>query len=253
MSNIQIKRYNGNTTTWENLYPITYGQNIISTNGNTPLLDSNGKLNAVYLPNAIFDSLYFNGDINGVLQDEQLQEATLTDLASHAYFSITNRDVKGVYYVATNQTTVTASATSTAGAYQSGGGLRYFKSYFASREEGLSTGGSSVVLETGDWIVVTKIEGGNGSIISAPIEITFAVVNNTYELAATNAPGIVTLSNQTVWANLAGNNVITDARLKALADGQFQPQLNSLADRVRVYYDGTPTGMVTNDLWFDAV
>ena len=253
MSKIQIKRYNAGTSTWENQFPVTTGQNVISNSGNIPLLDNNDKINTYYLPNAIFDSLYFAGDINGALQDEQLQTASLADLASHAYLFITGRQVAGVYYVALNQTTITASATSTAGAYQSGGGLRYFKTYFGGREEGNSPEGSSEVLEAGDWIVVTKIAGGSGAIVSDPIEITFGVVNNTYEVAGTNTFGITRLSNQTVWANLAGNNVVTDAKLKELADGQFQPQLNSLAGRVRVYYDGTPTGMVTNDLWFDAV
>lgn len=32
-----------------------------------------------------------------------------------------------------------------------------------------------------------------------------------------------------------------------------QTQLNTLSSRVRVYYDGTPSGMVTDDIWFDAV
>ena len=187
MSNIQIKRYNAGTSTWENQYPITYGQNIISTNSNTPLLDVNGKLNSVYLPSAVFDSLYFAGDMNGALQNEQLVEASLADLASYAYLFITGREVLGVYFVAINQTTVTASATATAGAYQSGGGLRYFKTYFGGREEGNSPEGSSEVLEAGDWIVVTKIAGGNGSTIGGAIEITFAVVNNTYEVAGTQS------------------------------------------------------------------
>lgn len=33
----------------------------------------------------------------------------------------------------------------------------------------------------------------------------------------------------------------------------IQTQLNGLAGRVRVYYDGTPSGMVADDIWFDAV
>jgi hypothetical protein len=33
----------------------------------------------------------------------------------------------------------------------------------------------------------------------------------------------------------------------------IQTQLNTLSSRVRVYYDGTPTGMVGDDIWFDVV
>jgi hypothetical protein len=253
MANIQIKRYNVSSQQWENQYPITYGQNVISTNSNTPLLDVNGKLNSVYLPNAVFDSLYFNGDINGALQDEQLQTASLADLASHAYAFVTGREVLGVYYVALNQTTITASATATAGAYQSGGGLRYFKTYFGGREEGNSPEGSSEVLEAGDWIVVTKIAGGNGSTIGGAIEITFGVVNNTYEVAGTNTFGITRLSSQTNFGSLSGTNVITEGVFQGLINSFVQPQINTLSSRVRVFYDGTPTGMTTNDLWFDVV
>jgi hypothetical protein len=130
----------------------------------------------------------------------------------------------------------------------------YITTQFKNKEE-TTPAGSTIdtvsFLEKGDWFVITNVTGSGTQ--ASPYLVSFATVNNTYELATEFIHGIVKLSNQNVWANLSGNNVVTDFRLKSLVDGQFQPQLNTLANRVRVFYDGTPTGMVTDDLWFDAV
>jgi len=250
MSNIQIKRYNGTTTTWESLFPNTKAQNILNNAGTESVFDANNKLKTAYLPDAIFDSLEFfsvvgqNSDLRNLVVDAY--EAT------RPLYTTEPRNIKGLYWVASANITLTAPA----------GSISYNDPFspldptfvvaiLLPSEEGKTTDNTSVTIETGDWVVITKVTGDGSN--NNPFAVTFAVVNNTYELAGTSNTGIVTLSSQTVWANLAGNNVVTDARLKALADGQFQPQLNTLADRVQVFYDGTPSGMVTDDLWFDAV
>ena len=48
------KRWNGSTSTWDVVYPITLGQNIYGsgTNASTPLLDNNDQINSVFLPTA---------------------------------------------------------------------------------------------------------------------------------------------------------------------------------------------------------
>lgn len=238
MSNIQIKRYNGGTSTWDNIFPTTKAQNIKNSDNTESVFDANDKIRPGYLPNIIFDNLQFYGTLSA--------NTDLRQLGFDTYNASTGRNVKGLYWVAS--TTIVLSGgqvvnyTTPYSAWVSGG-------LNPSEEGNYSQTGTTI--EVGDWIVITGFTGDGSS--GSPFSFTFAVVNNTYELAGTSNPGIVTLSSQTVWADLAGNNVVTDARLKALADAQFQPQLNALEDRVQVFYDGTPSGMVTNDLWFDAI
>jgi hypothetical protein len=240
MSKIQIKRYNAGTSTWENQFPITKAQHIVATSdGTTTVFDANDKLKVNFLPNAVFDSLQFYGTLSA--------STDLRQLGFDAYNDVSNtRTVKGLYWVASSNISLSGGQSTNLpypyNAWVSGG--------LNPSEEGNSSN-TGTTIETGDWIVITGLTGDGTQ--ATPFSFTFAVVNNTYELAGTFNNGIVTLSSQTVWSSLAGNNVITDAKLKELTDAQFQPQLNTLAGRVEVFYDGTPSGMKTNDLWFDAV
>lgn len=177
-------------------YPKTTAQKVFNASGNISIFDSNDKIKTTYLPDAVFDSLYFDGTIQSALQDEQLDTATLADIASYAFNDNVpaNRDRKGFYYVASNTTTLTASGTAAQGGYTGAG---WFKTYFAGREEGLIPGGAGVVLEVGDWVVITLVEGGNGATSGTAREVTFSVVNNTYALMTgangsnAGAPGLV--------------------------------------------------------------
>jgi hypothetical protein len=249
MSKIQIKRYNGSTTTWENQFPITKAQNILKEDGTASIFDANDRVRIEHLPSAVFDSLYFFvtvGEEGSSLGTNLDVNQFFVNAINHA--AVNNRSVKGYYFIAAYKSRL--ERYNNPSQVQSGEWIH--QTFFQPDEERPFNGSIPyIILEPGDWFIITNVSG-DGTQFN-PYMVTFAVVNNTYELAATNAPGIVTLSNQTVWANLAGNNVVTDAKLKELVDGQFQPQLNTLADRVRVFYDGTPTGMVTDDIWFDAV
>jgi hypothetical protein len=249
MSNIQIKRYNGTTTTWESLFPNTKAQNILNNAGTASVFDANDRVRIEHLPSAVFDSLYFFTTVGEEGNDGQFNinvNQFFVNAINHA--AVNNRSVKGYYFIATYRSRIERYN----GPSQVQSGEWIANTFFQPDEERPFSGSIPyIILEPGDWFIITNVTG-NGTQLN-PYVLTFAVVNNTYELAATNAPGIVTLSNQTVWANLSGNKVITDERLKALVDGQFQPQINTLADRVQVFYDGTPSGMVTDDLWFDAV
>jgi hypothetical protein len=240
MSKIQIKRYNGGTSTWENQFPITKAQHLVATSdGTTTIFDANDKLKPAYLPNVIFDSLSFYGTLSA--------NTDLRQLGFDAYNAISNtRTVKGLYWVASSNISLSGGqAISVSGPYSA-----WVSAGLLPSEEGNSTN-TGTTIETGDWIVITGLTGDGTQ--ETPFSFTFAVVNNTYELATYYSPGIVTLSSQTLWADLAGNNVVTDAKLKELVDEHFQPQLDKLEDRVRVFYDDTPIGMVTDDLWFDVV
>jgi hypothetical protein len=70
-----------------------------------------------------------------------------------------------------------------------------------------------ITLETGDILIVSNY-------FSNPPTHTysFAVLNNTYGAATSSSPGIVTLSSQNTYANLSGNNVVTDGVLKTVID-----------------------------------
>jgi hypothetical protein len=308
MSKIQIKRYNGGTSTWENQFPITKAQHLVATSdGTTTVFDENDKLKVNFLPNAVFDSLYFFNFGTGQLIQEfsdAHKNARSMNRSSLGYYWIVNATsgqtlsapsgaatfmqwyafgnvavsgsenltltntsnlAVGMIIIGTGipeNTTIVSITNSTTivmsnSATQNGDGNYLEIGYMVStrivpgEEKDNSFQPTSVTVERGDWYIITKIVGVGS--VASPFVVSFATVNNTYELASTTVDGITRLSSQTVWSSLAGNNVITDERLKALADGQFQPQINTLADRVQVFYDGTPTGMVTDDLWFDAV
>lgn len=212
MSKIQIKRYNGSTTSWENQFPVTKAQHIVATNGTSAIFDGNDKINIAYLPDAVFDSLYFFNTIGANVDIRELGVLAVQNAAS------LGRSAIGYYWVAS---AMSVSAGSGTGAAQYGSPLVYATtSGFNPVEEVQTTGhsGLGVTMETGDWIVLRAISGAGT--VGSPYIFTFAAVNNTYELATTGVNGIVKLSSQTVYADLAGNNVITDARLKALIDSQ---------------------------------
>jgi hypothetical protein len=293
MSKIQIKRYNAGTSTWESQFPITKAQHLVATSdGTTTIFDENDKLKINYLPNDVFDNLRFTATLAG---SNTLRSLAIGSLNTANVF---NRSPIGIYWVASSGATITNNFTAVSTTQS--GYTAWVKTYLTPSDNGLTytTSDRTETLEAGDWVVISRFEGAGTE--ADPYVVFFGVVENTYETATTDEFGIVRLSNQTVYANLAGNRVITDAGLKALIDSQnfantshthllaagatdvtataselnlldgelitttelnylagvtssVQTQLNDLSSRVRVYYDGTPTGMVTNDLWFDAV
>jgi hypothetical protein len=208
MSKIQIKRYNSGNSTWENQFPVTKAQNIVATDGTSAIFNGSDKINIAYLPDAVFDSLYFYGTVtSGPSTLASLADSARTNAAS------ISRSALGYYWVANGSAGLTANSTAT-----QIGSIYYITEFNPGDAGDYGSGVTGVSLEAGDWLVITKITGAGT--VGSPYTVIFGVVENTYEDAGTSTKGIVTLSSQTVWANLAGNNVITDARLKALIDGQ---------------------------------
>ena len=205
MPNIQIKRYTG--TVWENINPRTAAQNIFNAASDTAIFDSNDKIKPAYLPDAVFDSLYFYGTISAsTTQSTSLADSAITNAAS------LGRSALGYYWVASATTLGLILNTPTAVQI----GSIWYTTVAEPSEEGISAATGGVTLEIGDWVVITGISGAGTS--GSPYAVRFAVVNNTYALATTSVDGIVRLSSQTTYANLAGNNVVTDGRLKTLID-----------------------------------
>jgi hypothetical protein len=197
-----IKRWNG--TAFVEEYPKTKAQLIVNNANNNTIFDTNDKIKPAFLPNSVFDSLYFFDAISVNQTLIQLTEAVYND------FSGSTRSLIGVYFVASASITITPVPTSTLV------DTIYYAGTFKSGEEGVATPTSAITLEPGDWIVLIDFSGTGTS--GNPFRGEWAVVNNTYENATTAIDGIVRLSSRTTYAALSGNNVVTEGVLKTVID-----------------------------------
>ena len=160
-----IKKYNGDD--WVNQSVKTTAADIYTSDTfTTSIFDSNTKIKPAYLPDSVFDSLFFYRVITGNGTLRSLVDDALRDQA------FAGRSVKGGYFVATSASTLTANSTSTQE------GIYYYVTSFGPGEEGVAEP-NSVTLEIGDWIIITDISGTGLS--GNPYNVVFAVVNNTYE------------------------------------------------------------------------
>jgi hypothetical protein len=201
-----IKRWDGSA--WQEEHPKTKAQ-LIFNNGNTEsIFDSNDTIRLNYLPDAVFDSLYFYGTVSSAPNNlYALADVAVTNAAS------ISRSPLGYYWVS-QSAGITANPTT---AVLHNG--KYWKTILNPSDEGTTgTGVTNSTLEAGDWIVITKIAGGDGSTSALAIEVTFGSIENTYELATTAADGIVRLSDATTYASLSGNHAITEGVLKTVID-----------------------------------
>jgi hypothetical protein len=167
-------------------------------------LDDQGKILVAQLPNSVFDSLYFFGVIT--------IDATLNTLANGAVLDAVskNRSPIGYYWVVT----ATSAVVSADSGVQIGTNF-YTQSAFVPAEEGNSISVASHTLEVGDWVVITGLSNEGTS--ASPYAVSFATVNNTYELASTTIDGIVRLSNTTTISSATtGSQVITQGVLGGL-------------------------------------
>jgi hypothetical protein len=98
-----IKRWNAGTTAWVEHYPKTVVNQLFNTAGTTTLFDSNNKLKPNYLPDSVFDSLYFFATTTS--GDTRARAA-----AAFANALTINRSSVGHYFVATAGLVLTASA-----------------------------------------------------------------------------------------------------------------------------------------------
>jgi len=197
-----IKRWDtSGTPAFVEVYPKTIHTMLYASDGTTTLFDS-GKLKPAYLPDSVFDSLYYFAAISA--------NTTLRALASAAYLDATSRKAKGYYWVVTAAATLTANATE-----ELVGSFYWITSFIAG--EGAPT--TTVTLEPGDWIIFDAVVSGDGA-TGTPFVVRFATVNNTYETATTGTKGIVKISDAATYASLDnGADVINeDVAYSLLAD-----------------------------------
>jgi hypothetical protein len=196
-----IKKWDSGTSTFSELYPKTKASMLYADDGTTTIFDTNTKIKLNYLPDAVFDSLYFYSAISGTTSLSALTQlikssATTNKRTPTGYYSIaaTSSLINGVIDI-----TNPSNATLISGSY-------YIGAIYAS-DEGTVAGAvddyvASTTLETGDWIVCQTFSGTGTA--GDPYVATFAVVENTYENATDSAPGIVkygSSSTQTTAAN----------------------------------------------------
>jgi hypothetical protein len=205
-----IKRWNG--TAFVEEFPKTKAQLVFNNGNTTSVFDSNDKIKPTFLPDSVFDSLIFYSGTTGNVQTAQTREI-LAGRLLNAYDEAVGRSVVGFYFVITAGGTI-SDVTGIVGFED----VRYVTLRFRPTDAGSNTtpSASSGVLEVGDWFVIEGVTGSGT--VGSPFIFTVSVVNNAYELATTAIDGIVRLSSQSIYANLSGNNVVTDGRLKTLID-----------------------------------
>jgi hypothetical protein len=190
-----------------------------------------GKILVNQLPDAIFDSLYFYGTVGGDSNLSVLAEDARDNAAS------IGRNFLGYYWVATEP--VEYSGNTTPQVFNS----NYYITSFNPAEEGISGTSGTLFLETGDWMVITKITGEGTS--ANPYVVTFAAVNNTYEDATTAIKGITQLSDAANYSQLGGNDVVTETVLKNVVDEQ-KVFVDNIVDGTQTLTDTRITNSATN-------
>lgn len=201
--NITLKRNNG--TDYDTLYPRTIPSQVVG------LLDGGGKIDYSLLPTYVVGGMKFynTADLSAGTSGSPIELSTLwSSLVNYANQSTAAQQF-GAYIIVTatgwvkDSNSVTGSVAGYSFMTPNGTGL--------GEEEDNST---PYQLEKGDWIV---LRGLFNPATNAYV-YTFAVINNTYQDATASAKGIVTLSNQTAYASLSGNDVVTEGVLKTVID-----------------------------------
>jgi hypothetical protein len=308
---------------WAEQYPKTVAQKIFDNAGTTSIFDINDRIKVAYLPNAVFDSLYFYQGVTLPSSTKPLAAAAIANA-----LNVTSRSSLGYYWVVTTAGNLTASSTAsletlytktctlTNGAATittadtsdlrvgmivngsniptnstitainsngtqftisnnvtpSGGSFSLTFSYNIStfitggEERQVDSTVETVGLEVGDWFIVSRLSGVGS--IASPFIVTFAPVNNTYELmtgatnSANGAPGLVPtplIANELQF--LRGNGTwatptnTTYAVSTANGDDIYKEKINltgsdSSTDTVQIAVNATSlrtfTGLTTN-------
>lgn len=186
-----IRKYSGST--WEEQYPKTT-QDMIYDSGSTStsIFDGNKKLKVDYLPDAVFDSLYFRAAISAAASNSVLADyfqGAVEHAVNNRNGNLTNGAIsvplglEGYYFVISTAGTISQLVSpSSQQASTSGQDFNsfYFRWNFSHGDSDANTSAtSSGALEVGDWIIAQTVTGTGTS--GDPITITFGVVSNTYE------------------------------------------------------------------------
>lgn len=189
---------------FDELYPKTKASELYASDGTTSIFDANTKIKAAYLPDLVFGGLKFQHTIASSQVDQN------SEIAAEIESVVSSYGIEGAigsYWIASDtQTWYDASS------YQNGGGSNdYAWSIHAPNEED-DAGGTGVLAEAGDWIVITKIVLNSGN----DYDVTLGIVNNTYQSATTSSRGVVKLGSNTAQTATANAVSSTTGRTYAI-------------------------------------
>jgi hypothetical protein len=209
-----IKKWSGSV--WENQAPKTTAAQLFTDNTfGTSIFDGNTKLKVNYLPDSVFDSLFFQGTTTGNVGAAGAREALANTLHTARLNSVSlNRSFVGSYFVISAGGTISA-VTGIQTTIPTG---FYYTLTFSNTDGTATSSTSSGVLEVGDWFVVNSITGAGT--LGTPFVITAAVISNTYEVASATVHGIVKLGSDT-------SNTATAAAVTNTADRTYLTQNNA--------------------------
>jgi hypothetical protein len=187
-------------------------------------LDANSKIPVAQLPNAVFDSLYFVTGISSATPTTAynllLNNVGYGDFINDIYQLTVSavtvpRSAVGLYWVvATTQKFKTNVITPVQRSLGGGASNLWYTYGFVTTEPDVDAN-QDFTLESGDWFVITRVSGGDGSTSALAINYELQIVNNTYENATDTLDGIVRLSSSTSTAT-TGNAVVTNGILNGL-------------------------------------
>jgi hypothetical protein len=169
-----IKRWSG--TAYEELYPKTKASMLYASDGSTTIFDENTKIRPTYLPDSVFDSLYFFNTVSTASELKNLVASARLDAASRA------RIVNGYYYLAGANCVLGYNTVAEISTVDS-------KYYIIEVSAPDNIGDEAVSLEANDWFIITEFSGAGT--VGTPYSVKIAVVNNAYENATSSAAGIV--------------------------------------------------------------
>lgn len=177
-----IKKWSGSAWVSQSA-KTTFSDIVVDVTATSPVsIFESGKLKEAFLPNSVFDSLYFFGSVGVNSNTKNL------GLQAVAHALTQNRSPIGYYWVVTaNSATLTGGT----GAVTVSGVVADLAEFNPGEEGNDST--FNETLEVGDWFILTNLTGAGTS--QSPYRFTFAAVNNTYELANANTHGIVKLGH----------------------------------------------------------
>jgi hypothetical protein len=218
-----IKRWDGSAFVEE--YPKTIATRVFDSNNQESIFDANNKVKPKYLPNIVFDGLYFVNAI-GTATPTTAYNLLLNNVGSGDFINDiysattapTPRSPVGLYWVVASKQKMKASSITPVQRSLGGGASNLWYTYFFRTTEPDVDSNNDFTLEAGDWYIITAVSGGDGSTSALAIQYEIQIVNNTYENATDTLDGIVRLSSRNTYAGLAGNNVVTEAVLKTVID-----------------------------------